>query len=255
MRSRSSMSQLVALGLLVIVTACAVPQRVPLPAPVPLTAGGTPVPGKGVGAALAISDGLQGQELLRKELLSFMIAGGFADVVNLTVGIYGGSDTDDAPDVTVVAGKARLGSFLGPRTSTAVHVSRSQVERMESGGSSGTVQNERLVTWDIAIPTEYLLTDLAASTRFSVYAGPRLLREDYDDRLVPSDSFNDWIPGVLGGLHLAFGRVHLFGEGTVAFRPETTFRGATFDGGPIFLPTGALAAHFGSPFRWDRSKR
>jgi hypothetical protein len=241
--------------LLAIATACTFPARVPLPAPVPMTAGGTPVPGRGVGVALAISDGLQGQELLRKELLSFSVTGGIADVVSLTYGLYGGHDTDDEPDVAVLAGKARLGSFLGPKTSMAVHVARSQVERTALNRSLQTSQNESLVTWDVAIPTEYLLTDPAESARFSIYAGPRLLHEDYDDRLVPADSFKGWIPGILGGLHLAFGRLHLFGEGTVAFRPQTTYRGATFDGGPIFLPTGAFAAHFGSPFHWDKGDR
>lgn len=255
MRSRSSKARLAALLLVVATTACTVPDRVPLPAPVPLTAGGTPVPGKGVGIALAISDGLQGQELLRKELLSLSVAGGIADAVSLSYGLYAGNDTDDEPEVSVLTGKVRLGSFLGPKTSTAVHVSRSQVERTVADRSFETIQDERLVVLDIALPTEYLLTDPAESNRFSVYVGPRLLREDYDDRVVPSDSFNGWIPGVLGGLHLAFGPVHLFGEGTLAFRPETTYRETVFDGGPIFLPTGALAAHFGSPFQWDRSER
>ena len=249
-RSRSRLSAFV----LVLATAgaCAVPERIPLAAPLPLTGGGTPVPGKGLGATLAISDGLQGQELLRKELLAFTLTAGIADVFNLTYGFYGGHDDDDEPAISVFAGKFRVGSLFGRRSSTAVHVSRSQVERTVGNGTLEPTQDERLVTWDVAIPTEYLLTDASESARFSVYAGPRIVREDYDDRLVPADSFNGWIPGVLGGIHLAFGPMDLFGEGTLAFRPNSTYRGAAFDGGPIFLPTGAVTAFFGSPFQWDR---
>ena len=256
MRTRTSCSPLVAFALaLATAGACTVPERIPLAAPFPMTGGGTPVPGRGLGATLAISDGLQGQELLRKELFALTLTAGIADVFNLTYGFYRGHDDDDEPEVTVFAGKLRVGSLFGRRTSTAVHISRSQVERTVGNGSFETTQDERLVTWDVAIPTEYLLTDPSESARFAVYAGPRIVRENYDDRFVPADSFNGWIPGVLSGIHLAFGPVDLFGEGTLAFRPETTYRGAVFDGGPIFLPTGALTVSIGSPFQWDRSER
>lgn len=225
---------------------CVNPTRTPLPAPFPLTRGGTPVPGRGVGVSLELGDGLQGQELLRKELLSGSILVGVADRVSLGVGPYGGHEDDD-PAGFLATGKVRVGALLGPRTSTAVHLGVATVDRTD-----GDAQDEALTALDLAVPTELLVSGADDGATFGLYVGPRLVYENYRDRLQPADDFSGFVPGWLGGVHLGVASFHLFGEGTLAFPPSTSYRGTRFDGGPVFLPTAGIAAYVGSPFPWDR---
>lgn len=245
MNSRTLHRLLVACVALAAAQGCARPTRTPLPAPFPLTRGGTPVPGRGVGASLEIGDGLQGQELLRKELLSGSLVLGIGDRVNLAFGPYGGHEHED-PAGVLVTGKVRVVSPLGRRTSTAVHIGIATVDRRD-----GDAQDEALTVLDLAVPTELLVSGAADGATFSVYAGPRLVYESYRDRLEPSDDLSGLVPGGLAGLHLGVANFHLFGEGTLAFRPATSYRGTRYDGGPIFLPTAGMVAYLGSPFPWD----
>lgn len=235
-----------AILLAALAAACADPMRTPLPAPFPLTSGGTPVPGRGAGIALELGDGLQGQELYRKELLTGMLIAGIEDRVNLSLGVYGGHEEED-PAGVLAAAKVRMGAPLGGRSSSAVRVGLASVDRTE-----GSAQDESLLSLDVALPTEFLVNSPTDDVQFSAYAGPRLVYEDYTDRATPAESFTGWIPGLLGGLHLDAGHFHLFGEGTVAFLPENVYRGTTYGGGTIFLPTAGIVAHTGSPFPWDR---
>lgn len=229
-------------------------RRAPLPAPLPLTTGGTPVPGQGIGVGIGIGDGLQGQELLRKELHFFTLTGGVADVGSLGYSLYSGhdQDVDEEPTVHVVSGKVRIGSFFGHRTSTAVHASYSQTDRVEFDESFTPVQDESLVVWELAVPTELLLSAPHETAQVSVYSGPRIVYEDYSDALVPADDLSDVVPAILAGIHFRYYSVHLFAEGSLVFRPETTYRGTAFAGGTIFLPIAGIIGHIGSPFRWDR---
>lgn len=106
--------------------------------------------------------------------------------------------------------------------------------------------------WELAVPTEFLLSALHETTQVSVYSGPRIMYEDYSDALVPADDLSDVIPAILTGIHFRYHSVHLFGEGNLVFRPETTYCDTTFDGGTILLPIAGIIGHIGSPFRWDR---
>lgn len=225
---------------------CATPVRTPLAAPFSLTRGGTPVPGKGVGIGLELGDGLQGQEVLRKELVTGHLLGGIGDVVNLGVGTYVGHEPRDEPGV-LVTGKARLGAPAGPRTSVSLHMAFATVRRRD-----GTEQDESLAAVDVAVPVEWLATPDAGPAALGLYAGPRIVHERYRDQIRPAEDLDAWLPGVLGGLHLRLGKVHVFGEATVAFRPGTTYLGEAYGGSPIFLPSGGVVTHLGSPFRWDR---
>lgn len=232
-------------GLAMVSGACTVPPRVPLTSPYPLTQGGTPVPGNGLGVGLILGDGLQGQELYRKELRGGWVGGGLFDRASLALQ-FGRGDTNDESTVVSVSGKVRLGAFLGRRSSTALFVASSSADRFASD------QDESLQSWDVALPTEWLLTEPDGGFDLGAYAGPRFVHEAYDDHLVVDDSFHGWIPGILGGLHLRAKHFHLFAEGTLAFRPETERRGLGYDGGAIFLPAIGMMVHVGSPFRWSR---
>lgn len=228
---------------------CATPPRVPLGAPFPLVRGGTSIPADGVAAGLELNDGLQGQELLRKELLAGSISFGLEDRLAFSFGVYRGHDGGAEPTGFLASAKGRLGSWLGERTSTAVRLGYSHINRVEVRERGG--QDESLRTLDLAVPTELLLSAPESSVRFSGYAGPRFLYENYRDELVPEDDFEGVVPGLLVGLHLDFGAIHLFGEGTFALRPETTFRDETFSGGSIFLPAIGVIVRSGPAFPWD----
>lgn len=236
--------RLLALAAVVGLAACYQPRRIPLPAPVALTRGGTPVPGKGVGIGLQLENGLQGQELVRKELLGGDFLIGALDRLNIGLSAYGGHEEED-PAGYLVTGKLRLLGPFGRRSSTALHVGLSNIHRRD-----GDAQDESLATVDLALPTELLVGTFGERSAFSVYAGPRFLHESYRDDLQPSDGFYGWVPAGLAGLHLQLGWFHLFGEETLAFRPETSYRGVEYPGGTIFLPSVGLVAHVGSPFPW-----
>lgn len=236
---------LIVLPVLLATQACATPERIPLGAPFPLVRGGTPVPADGMGATLELTDGLQGQELLRKELLAASVNIGIGELLAVSVGGYGGHEDSSEPGGFLASAKVRIGSWLGERTSTAVRVGYSHIAR--DLGS----QDESLMTLDLAIPTELLFGEPEQSVRFSGYAGPRLLYENYQDKTVPGDDFTGVVPGLLAGLHFDFGRVHVFGEGTLAWRPETSFRGTEYSGGAILLPSIGVMVHTGRAFRWD----
>lgn len=232
-----------------VVQACSTPPRVPLGAPFPLVRGGTSIPSDGVAAGLELNDGLQGQELLRKELLAGSITFGLEDRLAFSFGAYGGHDGNDEPTGFLASAKGRLGSWLGERTSTAVRLGYAHINRVEVRERDG--QDESLRTLDLAVPTELLFSAPESSVRFSGYAGPRFLYENYRDEMVPEDSFTGVVPGLLAGLHIDFGALHLFGEGTFAWRPETTFREETFSGGSIFLPAIGVIVRSGPSFPWD----
>ncbi|MFW6084040.1 MAG: hypothetical protein ACODAA_02400 [Gemmatimonadota bacterium] len=229
--------------------ACATPPRVPLGAPFPLVRGGTSIPAEGVAAGVELNDGLQGQELLRKELLAGSITFGLENRLAFSLGAYAGHDENDEPTGFLASAKVRLGSWLGERTSTAARLGYTHINRVKAGDGDG--QDESLRTVDLALPTEFLLSAPESSVRFSGYAGPRFLYEDYRDELVPEDQFTGFVPGLLAGLHLDFGAIHVFGEGTLAWRPDTTFRGEAFPGGSIFLPAVGVIVRSGPAFPWD----
>lgn len=227
--------------------ACVDPVRTPLPAPAPLVRGGTPVPGNGVGIGLQLSDGLQGQELLRKELLVGSLLIGLDHRVGASASVFGGHDDGDPAGIQM-AGKLRLGGPFGGRSSTAAYGGFAVVDRRDF-----EEQDESLTTLELSIPTELLLTDPAAPSLLSAYLGPRFVYESYRDHLPTDEDFEGLLPGGLAGLHLVVaGRLHLFAEGTVLWRPENEFRGATHGGTPVFLPSIGLATHLGSAFRWRR---
>lgn len=231
---------------LLLVAGCEPPRRVPLPAPFPQTRGGTPVPAKGIGLGMEFGDGLGGQELFRKEVLHPYLVAGIAERASFSLGAYGGLEDDD-PGGTLLTGKLRLGAPLGNRTSSALHLSAGFIDRKDEDA-----QDEALTALDLALPTEWLAVGGGDAAFLSLYAGPRLVHEDFRDRLGPAGDYSELIPGALGGFHVSVGSFHLFGEGTMALLPETPYRSDASGGDAVFLPSVGAVAHFGSPFSWDR---
>jgi hypothetical protein len=242
--------------LLVVLTAtlacaCYEPQtRLPLPAPFPVTGGATTVPGNGVGLSVELADGLRGPELERGELRGGGITIGTDDRVSLGYLYQETSDPDSG--VTLHVGvklgrlKVRMGQPFGARSEVAVYGAVGSSER-----TLDTLQDDRLHVWELAVPAEFLLSEPRSSPRASVFVGPRVVFERYEDHVRPDQSFNIVFPGALGGLHLVAGHLELFIESTLVYVPENSYLGARSGGRLTVMPALAAALRFGPAFRWS----
>jgi len=228
---------------------CTTPKRVALPAPFPLTYGGTTVPAAGVIVGYELADALRGQELNRAETVGMSIGAGVADRVSFGVAVYEGHEEYDSAGKIVRAG-VRLGDVLGGvlkhRTSTAI-----QVARMTNERESLPLQNDRLVSWDIAIPTEAIVKDTGKG-RTGIYFGPRLTRVRISDELTPSDGMTHTYFGLLAGAHLQIRCLNVFGELTVVHVPDGEFRGAATGGRFTVMPALGITMLIGRVHHWEK---
>ncbi len=250
LRAHMNSAGLVAGGLLGAL-ACAEPRtRLPLPALFPVIGGATPVPGNGVGLSLELADGLRGPELGRGEVRGGGISAGAGDRASL--GYLYQETSDAASGVTLHVGvklgrfKVRVGQLFGVRSEVAVYGAIASSERARSG-----LQEDRLHTWEFALPAEFLVTDPQASSRASLFVGPRVVFERYEDRLRPDQSFDTIFPGVVGGLHLALGHVELFVESTLAYVPRNSYLGVPSGSRLAVMPALSAAVRVGPAFRWS----
>ncbi len=226
-----------------LVTACA-PPRVALPMPFPLTYGGSPVPAKGVGASGELGDALRGQELQRAEVLAAAAMLGLFDRLTGSIAVYGGDESHD-PSGSLWRFKVRATSPFGPRSSTSLQLALAEMSRQ------GSAQNERLRAVDVAVPTEFLVTPGPSKSRFSLYLGPRVTIEHYDDLLHPTQSLRATYVGLLGGIHFNAGIFHLFTEATLVHVPRNQYQGQTYGDYWLVLPTFAIVLHTGRAYEWQ----
>lgn len=235
------------LAVAALLVGCGVPERIVLPAPVPLTQGGTVVPANGGGVGFEFGDGFLGQELLRTEMIAAGLIGGIGDRVGIAV--FGFNETrENDQGGTFVRLKVRAGPLLGPRTSVAVAGAFATSSR-----EAGSVQDERVTTLDFTVPVERLLaTNTTAQQELSAYAGPRIIFENYEDRLDPGETLEATHPGLLVGLHGRLSNFHLFGELNFLHLPGRTVRERAYEGGWIVIPSLGMAVHFGPVHRWGR---
>ncbi len=225
---------------------CGTPQRRALPTPFPLTAGATPIPARGMGFGLELGDGLRGQELRRTEIVAWGIAVGFADAVSASLNGYD-ETRNDGESGTFWRMKVRLASPFGSKSRLGLHFATAWTERR-----SGDVQDEKLRVFDLAVPVEFLLTKPGTPGGVSAFVAPRVVIEDYEDLLRPSESVNVAIAGMLGVLHFRRGIFHLFGEASVVYVPENQFMGQTFAGQVMVVPALGVIIHTGRSYRWVR---
>lgn len=225
--------------------ACGVPERFALPVPVPLTQGGTTVPAEGAGGMLEFGDGLLGQELLRTDMISIGAMAGVGDRFSASVHSFTETRGNEM-EGTFVRAKVRAGSPAGPASSVAVAVTFSTSDR-----AAGDVQDERVTTFDLAVPAEFRLASSESRRRdFSAYAGPRIARINYDDRLEPAFDLNSTYWGGLIGVHARISNFHFFGEASLIRLPARTARGVAYDGRWTVSPALGIAFHFGKVHEW-----
>ena len=141
---------------------------------------------------------------------------------------------------------ARAVSPFGRRSSTSVY-----------GGlvsmSGTTLPREQLRVVDLAVPTEFLISQPPVhpwDTRFSVYLGPRVAIEHYDDLDNPDQSLAATYYGLLGGLHLTAGFFHLFAEATLTHVPQNQYQGQTYGDRWTVMPAIGMVFHVGRAYSW-----
>ena len=228
---------------------CSTPKRVALPAPFPLTYGGTTVPSAGVIVGFELADALRGQELERAETVGLTLGIGLGDRVSLGVAAYNGHEEFD-PEGQITRVGIRLGDLLGGvfnrPTSTAIKLARVTNERYSS-----PLQDDRLISWDVAIPTEVMVTDTGKG-RAGIYFGPRVTRVRITDALTSADSRTHTYAGALAGAHLQYKFFNVFGELTVLHVPGDEFRGAAAGGRFTVMPSLGITALIGRAHHWKK---
>jgi hypothetical protein len=241
----------------VVLAACGPFNRVALPAPFPLTAGGTTSPSHGVGGGLALNDALRGQEVQRTELYAFSAAAGLGDRVSFALARFQGHLEHD-PWGTQVSAKVRVGTPFGNRTSTAIHVASAGVwlkhdsSTALGGAPARIIQDERVIMFDLAVPTEVLVKSSTTGDELSAYAGPRMTAENYYDYLHPVNSLHHTYLGLVGGLHGRAGHLHLFVEATLLHVPSVQYLGVAYGDRWTVLPNIGVSFNVGPSHRWAR---
>lgn len=220
-------------------TACATSVRVPLAVPLPSVGGARPATPQGLQLVGEFGDGVWGQEQERAEMAGGGLGFAIRDHVELSV--VGYSSTREVTDsngerrtgepTTGVRAKVRFGDFPGDRVSIGVHVAY-----MGSTREDSDAQNDRLTSWDVALPVEfYPGGDGFVDYRWGVYAGPRLLSQTFEDRLLGVTTQGTLAAALLG----VVGRWRHFsaaGELNIAHATPMIFGGAQAQGGWILLP-------------------
>ena len=199
------------------------------------------------GFGFDFGDGLLGQELLRTEMISAGVLGGLGDRVGLS--FYSFEETrENNQGGTVVRMKVRAGPLLGSKSSVALALAYAASSR-----EAGSVQDERVTSVDLAIPAELLLaTSLNRRREVSAYAGPRIIFQNYEDRLDPGETLEATHPGLLIGLHGRTSNFHLFGELSFMHLAARVVREQPYDAGWMVVPSLGMAVHFGPVHRWGR---
>ena len=241
---------------------CVPPVRRALPAPFPLTGGAVPLPAHGVALPLELHHGLRGQELDRTQIVAVGLVTGIQDGFSFGLNAYqdfrrGGVGGHAAQLKVPVA------RVLAGRGVVAVRGSVAFASRRDS-----TAQNEALTVWDLAVPITVRVDSGRGDDRFmALYAGPRLLYEHYVDRLLPGESMDAAVPGLLVGVHLGLNALplfrdaegltglHVFAEATLARVPRNVYQGVSYGGQVSVMPAVGAAFQFGRPFRWMKRAR
>ncbi len=185
-----------------------------------------------------------GQEQERAEVAGLGLGLSLRDRVELSISAYGPTRTvrdgdgneHQGEDVFGFRGKVRLGDLWNGRASVGLHLAHISKQR------ENPVQDERLTAFDIAVPLTFYRGDLEfadADYRWGVYAGPRLVLQTFDDRLVP-ETTKGTLAAAMVGVAGRWRYVAVTGELNFARAPGLTFGGTTLQGGWHLLPMASI---------------
>ena len=213
------------------------PMRIPLAVPLSAVGGSRPATPQGLQLFAEFGDGVWGQEQERVELLGVGVGFALRDRFELSVSGYGPTRADPGAATTVeVRGKIRIGDFMGGRASVGIHVASMTAQRERFG-----VQDERLTAWDIALPlTYYPAGDQFIDHRWGVYVAPRLVFQNFEDRLA-GEAINGTLAAALLGVVARWRHVALTGEMNIARTPGISFGNTPSPGGWILLPMASVS--------------
>lgn len=229
--------------LLIVAGACTQSVRVPLAVPLPAVGGARPVAPQGIQLIAEFGDGVWGQEQERAEMRGVGIGFSVGDRGEMTWDEYnstravtdsvGGHHTGSL--TRSVRGKVRLWDSPSGQVAVGVHVARLKARR-----TTGSVQDEELRAWDIAVPVEfYHFSGDSLPSRFRIYAAPRVVLQSFQDRQTQA-STNGTMFGGLGGISGRWRFVAVAGELNLLHRPAMESPGVTSTSGWIVLPMGSL---------------
>lgn len=238
-------------GLLFGLPGCIDDVRVPLAVPLPAVGGARPAAPQGIQLLAEFGDGVWGQEQERAEMAGIGLSLSILDRGEATWSEYW--STRQVMDSTgsahsgeltrSVSGKLRLADLGGGQVSLGIHVARMQARR-----TVGLVQDEELTAWDIALPVELGRLPWAfQQDRLRVYAAPRVVLQDFQDRQTPV-SRQGAMMGGLAGVSGRWRHVAVAGELNVLHRPSMDYPGVRSGSGWIVLPMGSL--RFILPIPW-----
>lgn len=224
---------------------CVKEVRVPLPTPLPTVGGARPLVGQGLQFLGEFGDGVWGQEQERAE----MIGGGlgistkgrfealyssFHSTRRVQEGNSGKKHSGSFAHL--FRGKLTVSEFQNSRLSVGLHIARTWVDR-----NKGTVQDEELRAFDLAVPVEFqwLTRDPGprgvTAREVSLYAGPRTVLQNLRD-----GATREWDRGammaILLGAKARLGSVSFIGELNFAWTPAMELGGIRSDPGFIVLP-------------------
>jgi hypothetical protein len=181
--------------------------------------------------ALEFGDGVWGQEQERVEMAGGGLGISVGDRIELGVSGYGATrrvQSQTSATTTAVRGKVRLGDFAGGRASVGLHVTGMVSNRLE-----GSLQNDRMTAWDLALPvTYYPFGEQFVDRRWGVYVAPRLVFQTFEDRLAIQTTKGTLAGGLLGVI-ARWRYFALSGELNFAHTPDM---GGAFESGWLVLP-------------------
>jgi hypothetical protein len=157
--------------------------------------------------------------------------------------------------------RAKLLAVRLPRTVLAVYGGHAWGDRFVFGEGTfpsyqrDTLQNDRIWSWDFALPAEFLIGRRSASARPSLFFGPRLAYARYDDRLRPDGTFSVLLPGAVSGFHISAYQYEFFFESSLAYVPRHAFQGSSSGGRVSVMPALGLVVRVGPPYLWGRGRR
>lgn len=183
---------------------CASAVRVPLAVPLPAVGGARPSTPQGLELVVDFGDGVWGQEQERAEMVGSGLGIALKDRVELTASAHQSTRTvqdeygNDRRGETTTSGgaKVRFAEFANGRGSVALHA-----VVLGSSRVSGSAQDEHLSAWDLALPIEYALVSAdgdPASSHWSVFGGPRLVFQTFEDRLANVTESGTLAAGLFG---------------------------------------------------------
>jgi hypothetical protein len=205
--------------------------------------GATPIASDGAAIGAEGGDGLRGQEVQRAEMSGLALAGGIENLVGLALSDL--QTTDHHVHAASLRGKVRIERPFGNKSALAIHLGTSWSSRV-----SGTLQDEKVNGFDLALPIEVLASQPNAKVQLSGFVAPRLTTERYQDRLNPTLNFNATFPGLTSGLHLRAWFLDAYAETTLTSIPTTTYQGVQYGGRVTLLPMAMLMVRFGKPYQW-----